>query len=312
MARARRHRPDQEATLRRLRELLDAVPQAEPEGRAQLREEVLRLAEITASLRTLAKTRLRRLTEASAARDRILAYLKLFVGEVVAGKELQVVSGIQEFARRIRELRVEFGYNISTGYSRSGLRPDEYVLEAAERDEEAAEKWNAANRIRRQAGSARDRILELLRAFVGRPVTGEQIAYVAKVREEGRRIRELRREFGYRVVTRHTGRPDLPAGVYVLESLDQLPAHDRHIPDDTYDAVLARDGHRCRHCGWRVEDRHPSGRRQFLEVHHIEHHQHGGLNNQENLITLCNVHHDEAHRRGIQGAEFFGWLARRG
>ncbi len=258
--------------------------------------------------RRLGRVRLMRVTSANAARARILAYMKLFVGEVIEGKELQVVSGIQEFARRVRELRVEHGYNISTGTSREDLKPDQYVLESPAPDKDAARKWQIANTIRRQGGSAKNRILAFLRASVGKPVTGEQLAYVADVREVGRRTRELRTEDGYRVATRFTGRPDLPGSVYVLESEDQLPAHDRHIPASVHDEVFRRDKNRCRKCVWSVEERRPGERRQFLEVHHIEHHKAGGVNNEENLILLCNVHHDEAHKLDLTGRKFFDWL----
>jgi hypothetical protein len=231
----------------------------------------------------------------------------MFVGLVVDGRELQVVAGIQEASRRIRELRVEFGYDISTGYSRDDLRPDQYILNSTSPDEDEAQKWRTANSIRKQPGSARDKILALLKAYVGRPVTTEQIAYVAPGKDK-RRIRELRTEYGWRVVTKHSGRPDLAAREYVLESEDQLPVHDRKIPDAIYDSVLTRDRERCQHCGWSVANRSRDSRRQFLEVHHIEHHADGGQQNPENLITLCNVDHDEVHRRAIKGSQFWKWL----
>ena len=46
------------------------------------------------------------------ARARILAYLLDHVGEDVSGDQLAAVSGIQAWARRVRELRVEQGYDI--------------------------------------------------------------------------------------------------------------------------------------------------------------------------------------------------------
>ena len=299
---------DQDAATARLRRLLDSIPAATPVERVEIRTEVRRLADVMAELRALTKVRLNHLTDATAARDRLLAYFTLFVGEVVDGTELQVVGGIQEFARRIRELRVQFGYNISTGYSREDLRPEQYVLESLEADLEAAHKWKTVNTIRRQGGSGRDRVLALLRAFVGRPITGEQLAYVGDIRETARRTRELRRDFGWRIVTKLTGRPDLPAGVYVLESEEQLPEHDRHIPDDVYDQVLERDKYSCRRCGWSLNDRHPAGRRQFLEVHHIIYHHKGGTNDPDNLVTLCNADHDEVHRRKISGPDLLTWI----
>lgn len=296
--------------IRRIGRLLEELDRPLPEDAETIRSEVRRLAEILKATRRIGRVRLTKVITAEAARERILVYLKLFVDRVIEGEELQVVAGIQEFARRVRELRVEHGYNISTGTSREDLRPDQYILEGVESDADAAEKWKIANRIRRQAGSGRDRVIAFLKENMGRSVTGEQLAYVAKVREAGRRTRELRTEYGYRVVTRFTGRPDLPGGVYVLESVDQLPPHDRHIPDAVYDQVLRRDDNRCRKCGWSVEMRRPEEKRQFLEVHHIEFHAEGGPNNPENLVTLCNVHHDEVHRLGLTGEGFFEWIKR--
>jgi hypothetical protein len=302
--------PETTALVQRITELLRELERPPERDPSEIRRDVLRLAEAVQHIRRLGRVRMVNVTSAKAASKRILAYMRLFVGEVIQGKELQVVSGIQEFARRVRELRVQQGYNISTGNSREDLRPDQYVLESPDPDTDAARKWQTANTIRRQGGSARDRILTFLRTNVRTPVTGEQLAYVANVGEVGRRTRELRTEYGYRVATRFTGRPDLPGGVYILESEDQLPPHDRHIPDAIYDEVLKRDGYRCCKCRWSLQQRRPEEKRQFLEVHHIEHHRAGGPNNLENLITLCNVDHDEVHRLDLSGQAFFEWLGR--
>ncbi|WP_323985578.1 HNH endonuclease [Klebsiella aerogenes] len=48
--------------------------------------------------------------------------------------------------------------------------------------------------------------------------------------------------------------------------------------------------------------------RTFLELHHIEHHADGGENTLENLITLCNVCHDEVHHRNISREYLLGLL----
>jgi hypothetical protein len=297
--------------LLRLRKLLEDLPSGIPERKEDIRREVKSLSDALAGVRDLAKLKLSGLTDAKAARDRILAYLKLFVGVPVEGAELQVVGGIQEFARRIRELRVQFGYKISTGYSAEDLRPDQYRLEKTAPDREEAEKWKIVNGIRRLNGGARERILELLKAFVGKPITVEEISYVASIKEAARRVRELRSELGWRIVTKQTGCPELPAGAYVLETLDQLPEHDRKIPAGVYDAVLERDGYKCRRCGWSVQDRNPLGKRQFLEIHHVLYHSRKGLNNPENLVTLCNVDHDELHKSRIGGEDFSTWIGRK-
>ena len=62
------------------------------------------------------------------AKARILALLQLRVGRVVTKDELAGVSGIVDFQRRIRELRQDDGYEISSMESHPGLRPGEYML----------------------------------------------------------------------------------------------------------------------------------------------------------------------------------------
>jgi hypothetical protein len=53
----------------------------------------------------------------------------MFPGEVIEGRELELVAGISEHGRRIRELR-DKGYRISTGVDRKDLRTDQYILES--------------------------------------------------------------------------------------------------------------------------------------------------------------------------------------
>lgn len=152
--------------------------------------------------------------------------------------------------------------------------------------------------MRKQKGvGVKSKILKYLTENVGKPVTGEELRYVANNKKEwARRTRELRTEDGWTVTTKQTGRPDLQVGVYVLESLRQLPSHDRDIPDDVRVDVLTRDHHRCTKCKWHHGMATPSDPRHLLELHHLEHHVHGGANTIENLITVCNVCHDKIHR----------------
>lgn len=99
---------EQASVLSRLQALLSGLGSAPPAKRAEIRAEVLQLAELTSGLRRLSKLRFGALSPSASATNRILGYLKMFVGEVLDGKELAVVSGIQEYARRVRELRVQF------------------------------------------------------------------------------------------------------------------------------------------------------------------------------------------------------------
>lgn len=190
------------------------------------------------------------------AKNRLRAYLVEHVGERLRGAELEVVSGISEYARRVRELRTEEGYQIATGASpdpESGveLSSDEYMLVSETPDQEAARRWHVANRIRKRKISSKKRLLAYLQENVNSIVTTEELAYVARAKEFGRRVRELRTEDGYSVATRFTGRPDLSAGQYVLESSDRrAEPHDRRVSNAVQQAVYERDRNTCRLCAW--------------------------------------------------------------
>ena len=64
------------------------------------------------------------------ARDQLRAHFLANLGHVMATEELQRVSGgISEWARRVRELRNEEGFQILTHNDRDDLKPGEYVLD---------------------------------------------------------------------------------------------------------------------------------------------------------------------------------------
>ena len=267
-----------------------------------LREKVCELCKINRNIKDLGVsiTHEHGLTE-TAARKRIAAYLIEYVGHVIEGEELAVVSGISDYPRRIRELRVEQGFQIASGSSPdpdSGivLKPDQYLLVCETPDDKAAKRWHVVNRIRRSDKGSREKILEFLLENVGQTVTTEELAYVANQKKEfARRIRELRTEHGYQIATSFTGRPDLAIGQYVLESAERrTEQHDRHIPREVEKEVYNRDSNTCRVCGWN-RNRWRSDDPRILELHHIKEHQQGGENISQNLIVLCSKCHDEVH-----------------
>ncbi len=276
-----------------------------------LRQKVLALVPCFHQLRNLGKSLIPR-NVARSARDRILHYFQRYPQTVIAGDELLVVSGIQEYARRVRELKVQFGWLIVNGVTAkemteegefplenvdaSSMSPSDYILLSTAQDRDAAHRWFLANEIRKENLSVRDKILKYLLKNVGKPVSGEELRYVAKDRSEwARRVRELRTEFGWPIVTKNTGRPDLDIGIYLLEADRQSPEHDRHIPDTVKRRVLRRDGYRCQKCGWTHEEWNRSDPR-HLELHHVKPHVKGGENTEENLVTLCTICHDDIHR----------------
>lgn len=246
--------------------------------------------------------------KAGAARDRILHYFRKYPRTVIRGEELMVVAGISEWARRVRELRVQEGWPIINGMTAremtesedlelegqrsSDMRVDTYVLLEDKRDADAAGRWRLANEIRKTDSSIRDKILRYLRKNVGKVIMGDELRYVADDKTEwARRVRELRTEFGWPISTQYSGRPELPSGAYVLERDAQAPVHDRKIPDPVRRAVLLRDKYACRKCGWNRKLWDPSDPR-HLELHHVKQHALGGGNEADNLVTLCNVCHD--------------------
>ncbi|MBV2124999.1 MAG: HNH endonuclease [Candidatus Thiodiazotropha sp. (ex Ctena orbiculata)] len=248
----------------------------------------------------------------TSARDRILFYLKKYPQTMISGEELMVVAGIGEWARRVRELRVQLGWRIITGVTVAEMAavedcekddrvleqmaPDDYMLLDTEPDRDAAYRWNVANDLRKNTElGIRDKILAYLRENVGKQVTGDELRYVAGDKTEwARRVRELRTEYGWAVVTKQTGMPELPIGTYMLELDRQSPPHDRTIPDSIRREVLKRDGYQCAACEWNIDDYNRADPR-ILELHHKQHHADGGGNTEENLVTLCNICHDELH-----------------
>ena len=66
------------------------------------------------------------------ARDKLRAFFYANVGKVLRTQQLREVAGINDYARRIRELRDEEGMVIKSHKERAALRPDEYILESLE------------------------------------------------------------------------------------------------------------------------------------------------------------------------------------
>ncbi len=307
---ARRSRQQDPESLRK--ELLDLIKNFEVELKSDdLRGKVIALVPAHHILRDLGSSLIPKGVAASA-RDRIILYLTKYPRQVIKGDELMVISGIGEWARRVRELRVQFGWSIATGvtakemleegeldlteFGIERLSPDNYILLDESQDRDAAFRWNKANEIRKKKTAVKDKLLEFLVENVGKPVTGEELRYVAGDKTEwARRVRELRTEEGWAVTTKNMGRPDLPIGVYLLEDTHQAPPHDRKIPDDVRRAVLSRDEYSCQHCMWNHSKWNKADPR-HLELHHKIHHAKGGENTEENLITLCTVCHDKVHR----------------
>ncbi len=65
-------------------------------------------------------------------RAKLRAYFLSNIGVVLDGEDLRAVAGgITEWARRVRELRNEEGFQILTHNDRSDLKPGQYLLESS-------------------------------------------------------------------------------------------------------------------------------------------------------------------------------------
>jgi len=68
------------------------------------------------------------------ARERIKQFFQENVGRVVTTGEIAKIAGINDYQRRIRELRNEFGMKIRSHVDRADLKPGEYLLESLDLD----------------------------------------------------------------------------------------------------------------------------------------------------------------------------------
>jgi 5-methylcytosine-specific restriction endonuclease McrA len=106
--------------------------------------------------------------------------------------------------------------------------------------------------------------------------------------EWARRVRELRNEEGYQILS-HKDRADLKPGQYLLESKKRSPAFKRDISKETRAWVLERNGYTCQMCGVAAGDPDPfnSSRTVRLTMGHIVDKSKGGEDTPQNLRAVC-------------------------
>ena len=136
---------------------------------------------------------------------------------------------------------------------------------------------------------SKKRILDFLLRNVGRVIEGEEFREASgNVSEWARRVRELRDEEGYQILT-HRDRRDLKPGQYILETDKRLPAFARSISKETRAYVLERNGYTCQMCGLAAGDPDPfeSARTVRLTMGHIIDKSKGGTDTPNNLRAVC-------------------------
>jgi len=126
---------------------------------------------------------------------------------------------------------------------------------------------------------------------LGRVMNAEELREVSGNQSEwARRIRELRSEEGYQILT-HNDRSELKPGQYLLENPKPQPAFERAISKETRAFVLDRNGFTCQMCGAVAGEPHPYDplRKTRLHIGHIVDKSQGGDDEPSNLRALCSV-----------------------
>lgn len=137
---------------------------------------------------------------------------------------------------------------------------------------------------------AREKLRAYFLSHLGQVLDSDTLREVAGTSEWARRVRELRSEEGYQILT-HNDRADLKPGQYLLETPKPLPAFARNISKETRAYVLDRNGYTCQMCGAVAGEPHPYDptRRTRLHIGHIIDKSMGGTDDPSNLRAICSV-----------------------
>jgi hypothetical protein len=136
---------------------------------------------------------------------------------------------------------------------------------------------------------AKQLILEFLLANIGRIVESNELQEASGWRAEwARRVRELRDEEGYQILS-NKDLASLKPGQYLLETDKRRPAFHRGISKETRAFVLERNGYTCQMCGLAAGDKDPfhPNRTIRLTMGHIKDKSKGGNDESNNLRAVC-------------------------
>jgi len=139
-------------------------------------------------------------------------------------------------------------------------------------------------------GGARGKLRYYFLNHVGEILGSDELREVAGISEWARRVRELRNEEGYEILTHHD-RSDLKPGQYIIISDKPKPAFAREISKEVRAYVLDRNGFTCQMCGAVAGEPHPydPSRKTRLHIGHIIDKSMGGTDDPSNLRALCSV-----------------------
>lgn len=125
---------------------------------------------------------------------------------------------------------------------------------------------------------------------LGRGLTSDELRAVAGVSEWARRVRGLRTEEGYLILT-HNDLSHLKPGQYLLNDPTPIPAFERAISKEVRAFVLDRNDFTCQMCGAVAGEPHPydPSRRTRLHIGHVIDKSQGGSDEPSNLRAICSV-----------------------
>jgi len=140
-----------------------------------------------------------------------------------------------------------------------------------------------------QKGS-RAKLRDHFLANLGRIMNSNELREVAGTSEWARRVRELRDEEGYQILTHHD-RSNLKIGEYLLETDTPQPAFSRNISKESRAYVLDRNGFTCQMCGATAGEPHPydPSKKTRLHIGHVIDKSMGGTDDPSNLRAICSV-----------------------
>lgn len=139
-------------------------------------------------------------------------------------------------------------------------------------------------------------------ANLGRVMDSHELRAVAgNISEWARRVRELRTEEGYLILT-HNDRANLKPGEYLLETAKPQPAFARDVSKEVRAYVLDRNGFTCQMCGAVAGEPHPydATRKTRLHLGHIVDKSMGGTDDAGNLRAICSVCNEGAANVTLQ------------
>jgi hypothetical protein len=140
-----------------------------------------------------------------------------------------------------------------------------------------------------KTSGSKELILNYFLAHIGKVLESREIQIASGGAVEwARRVRELRNEEGYQILS-NKDRADLKPGQYLLETTVRVPAFRRGISKETRAWVLERNGYTCQMCGVAAGDPDPLGgtRPVRLTMGHIKDKSKGGDDTPQNLRAIC-------------------------